>query len=273
MKLTQKHIDLWKDRLQFKSDTTKPYYFSMTDNFLSFCKGDLTDENIIRFLKTISENSRTTAYYVIKFFYSSAGIPLTIKISDIEKKSNLRRVREVLNNDEIKSIIKTVRLEYGTIEIAYIFLTTIYGTRRIETYNITSNDINIDNNTIIVHTAKGGQEERQHVIPAEGITIMKDFKYALSKIKNKPNITQLNIWFDNLCNKSGVDLRPRLGFHSCRRALVSELMLTDLNPTVIRNFLRWKPRGSDILLDYTIHKFDRVDNMIFEKHPFLLYWA
>lgn len=273
MKVNNNHIKLWRSKLKLKSETTQDYYFAITDKFLKYSKGDLSIEKVIDFLNNTSKNSINTVFYVLRFFYQAAGLPFELTIQDISGRSGVKRIKEVLSPEEIEALIRTVKLEYGLIEIGFIFLFTVYGCRRREAWQMEAADIKEDISALTIYTLKGG-EERTHLIPDCGKEVMKDFRYALSKVKKKPAVNTLNFWFDELCHKSRITLRPRLGPHSIRRSLVSELMLGDTNPTVIRNFLRWRTRASDILLDYTIFDYRRIDRIIFDKdtHPFLRFW-
>lgn len=269
--LRKNHIDNFKTKLLLKSECTQETYFLIIDKFLKYIKNDLSTNNVIKFLTTISKNSIHTTFYAIRFFYNSAGIPFDLKIGDIATKGTIQRIRESFNPDEVDAFIKSAKLYGGIIDIGYVAISTVYGARRKEIYNIEPNDIAEDISTVKIHTLKGGQD-RVHIIPEEIKEIIKDFRYGLTRIKKKPVVTTLNMMFDSLCHKGGIELRPRIGWHSNRRSLISELMMTDINPTVIRDFLRWKTRESDILMNYTIFNPERVDKMIFEKHPFLKMW-
>lgn len=269
--LRKEHINNFKTKLSLKSEQTQETYFLIVDKFLRYVKNDLTTNNTIKFFTTISKNSIHTTFYAIRFFYNSAGIPFDLRIGDIATKGTIQRIRESFNPDEVNAFIKASKLYGGIIDIGYAAISTIYGARRKEIYNIEPKDIAEDISTLKIHTLKGGQD-RVHLIPEEIKEVIKDFRYGLTRIKKKPVVTTLNMMFDNLCHKGGIELRPRIGFHSIRRSLISELMMTDINPTVIRDFLRWKTRESDIIMNYTIFNYERVDKMVFEKHPFLEYW-
>lgn len=273
MFVNNSHIKLWRSKLRLKSETTQDYYFAITDKFLKYSKGDLSTEKVINFLNDTSKNSINTVFYVLRFFYQAAGIPFELTIGDISGRSGVKRTKEVLSPEEIEALIKTVKLEYGLIEIGFIFLFTIYGCRRREAWQMNSEDINEDISTLTIYTLKGG-DQRTHLVPDCGKEIIKDFRYALSKVKKKPAVNTLNFWFDELCSRAKITLRPRLGPHSIRRSLISELMMGDTNPTIIRSFCRWKPRQSDILLDYTILQPARIDRIILDDkvHPFLRFW-
>ncbi|HDK42281.1 MAG TPA: hypothetical protein ENG87_02795 [Candidatus Pacearchaeota archaeon] len=275
MQITEEHISKWKARLGLKSGPTQETYWIFTDKFLGRYEGNISEENLIDFLTMMSKNSIRTAFYAIKFFFNAAGIPLNLKVEDIASKGGVKKIREVFTIEEIKQLIATAKEHYGIAEIGYITLAIIYGLRRIELWNLNSDDISLDSKPpkLRVYTAKGGQEERIHLIPPDILEEVSDLWFALTKIKHKPVITQMNMFLDSVCAKADIRLRPRLGWHSIRRALVSQLMTTSLNPTIIRHFLRWKPREGDILLDYTIFNPEDVDTKVFEQHPFLKFFT
>lgn len=274
MNVTQDMIDKWKSRLAFKSKPTQDLYFIVTDKFLTQYNGDLSEQNIIDFLSIVSKNSIRTIFYALRFFYKVNSIPFELKIEDVAPKGGVKVIREILTNEEIEKLIKSTKLNYGTIEIGYLAIATIYGARRVELYNLQAEDFNIGNGKFKIYTAKGGQEERIHIIPEEIKEIIGDLWFGLKKVKRKPVITAFNMLFDRMCLDAEIELRPRLGWHSIRRKLVSELQIAEpvINPNIIRHFLRWKPRASDIILDYTILEPERVDKRIFEQHPFLKLW-
>jgi integrase len=171
-----------------------------------------------------------------------------------------------MKREEVEKLINAFKDSKDRYKKGLLALATTYGLRRIELYRLTKDDI--DENKIFVFTAKGG-EPREHIIPAQILDIVADFKGKLKKLRY---IQELNIIFDEMFYEAGIELRPMLGIHSIRRALITELMQTPLNPNIIRNFLRWKGRGVDILQEYTLFNPEEVDRKVFEHHPFLNLW-
>ena len=275
MKVTKQHIDTWKSKLALKSEPTQETYFVITNKFLEEYEGDISEENLYDFLSTVSKNSIRTVFYALKFFYNCGNIPFNLKVSDVAPSGGVKKQRPILSVEELEALIKTAKLEFGTIEIGYLALSSVYGLRRIEMYNVEADDIDIANKRIRIMPRKRGQEERIHIIPPEIQEQMEDMWYGLKKVKKKPVINSLNMLFDAMCHKAGIELRPRLGWHSIRRLLISELQQVEpaINPIMIRDFIRWKPRAGDIILDYTILDPKKVDERIFKQHPFLKLWS
>ena len=226
------------------------------------------DDTALKVIKRCKPNSRATAYYALKFIYNAYGEELGLQHSDVVPKS-VRKHKEILLPDEVNQIIDRVR-DYEPPHVQFLFvLATVYGLRRVEIYRLEKGDIDLKRETFFVFTAKGG-EPREHIIH----DIVKPYFKKFMEIK-KPKyrfIQELNMLFDVIADRAEVELRPRLGWHSIRRCLITELMKTNVNPMIIRDFLRWKPRTSDILMEYTLYNPAEVDKMIFDVHPFLGRW-
>ncbi len=257
------------DRLTLKSTATQETYLIFFKKWLK-AGGVFDDDTFLRVLHNESDNSRATAYYSLKFIYKSYGEDAPYSHSEVVPKG-VKKKKELLDTEEVIKIIEyTKKKEKDLYKKGIVVLSTIYGLRRIEMYRIERDDIDLDNKKIFIFTAKGG-ELREHIIPDDILPYIAAFK---KKIRNKPKyIQELNYMFDEVANYAGIPLRPRLGWHSIRRRLITELMQTDLNPNIIRNFMRWKGQGADILQEYTLFNPEEVDRKVFEKHPFLEYWS
>jgi len=270
--LTKKHTRQFKEALSLKADTTQATYIIFINLLLNYTGPELSRDKVISFLSTLSKNSILTAYYAIRFFYKSIGIPFDIKRSDIAP-SGIKRIREVLTHDEVVKLIKGCD-EFDALEAGYIALATTYGLRRGEIYNIKAEMIDIDNKILYISRLKAEEiTGRDHLIPDEISHVLLNMKDALKHGEKPRYITNINNLFNIMCDKVGIILRPRLGLHSLRRALISELMTSGLSPTVVRDFIGWKPKERDILLDYTILNWKEVDSKVFSVHPYLKYWA
>jgi integrase len=241
------------------------------NKFLENSKADLSIDSVLKYLSTIKINSVRPVYWAIRFFYKANDIPFPLKVDEVTQKTHINIIKESLTMEEIKAFIETSKKYYGIMDIGYSAISTIYAARRAEMYNIEFADINEDITKLRIKTLKGG-EDRVHSIPDELKEILENFKDGLKKIKNKPVIQSLNFLYDHICAKAGIKLRPRLGWHSNRRALISEFRIIGFNDNVLRSFCRWKPRERDIIMNYDIQDPKRIDSLIFEKHPFLEYW-
>lgn len=278
-------IDKFKKALHSKTERTKETYFIYVNKFLVFSGGDLSSEKVILFLRReVSRNSCPTAYSAIRFFYEAAEIPFDVKRDDVVSNS-IKKSRESLTPDEIKQMITESKKHvgkvdigflaaftnpvFGAVEIGYLLLSTVYGLKRTEIYDITSDAIDIDNSHICIKPVKTTDIEKNHIIQVEIAPIMRNFKTGLKKMKNKPPILHYTYLFDGMCSDAGVALRPRLGWESIRRTLECELAMAGVNETVIKSFMGMKTRGTELLLK---GNWKRVDEAVFEKHPFLRSW-
>ncbi|MDP2158911.1 MAG: hypothetical protein Q8K02_00375 [Flavobacterium sp.] len=258
--------------ISFKTKTTQETYHIFINRYLENFNGILSKDNLLEFLSKFSKNSILTVFYSLKFFYKSIGIPMEITRGDIAPKG-VKKIKEMMTHEEVRDLIIESKKHLGTIELGYIALSTIYGLRRIELYDTTSEMIDIDRRIFTPFTHKSeGANERIHLIPEEIAPVLFEMKEGLVGIKKKPVITQMNFFFDYAAERAGVQLRPRLGFHSIRRALITELNETDCKPIYIANFMRWKERNPHIMQEYIQLNPKKVDETIFESHPYLRYW-
>ena len=267
--LDDKKLKKVEQQLSLRSANTADTYGIVINAFMKFCGGDVQHEKVLPFLRKVGINSMQNRYYGVKFFLNNLGEEMPVTLHDILGNQHIKRTKDVMSNDEIAAFIRTVRRDYGTIEIGYAALTTIYAARRVEAYNIAANDIEED--TLTIYAAKGGQE-RVHLIPAQLKDVMKDFKHDLKRIKKKPVITALNYFFDDVCDKALIELRPRMGFHSFRRSFISHMLNLEFNAFLLRDFCRWKTREKDIMANYYISDYRITDPKVFAVHPYLQYW-
>lgn len=265
------HINAFKTALNFKTIPTQETYFVIINKYLTLCKGDINRTTMIEFLGTFTKNSILVAFYALNFFCRVSGIPFEITRKEISPKG-VKKVREMLTVDEVNKLIHTVKNEFGMIEIGYIAMCTTYGSRRVELYDMNPDDIDIENKRIKIYIHKEVDEVRNHIIPDEIFTEMKDFKEGLEKVKTKPVITALNHMFDFMCEKSGIEIRPRLGFHSIRRILLTTLRQLHIDDRFLNHFLGWKGIDEGMVGLYTQFDTPLIDKEIFAVHPFLEAW-
>ena len=264
-------LNQFKKALSLKSQSTQETYFIMNNSFLSFTKCESNRDNIIGFLKKFSKNSIITAFYAIRFLHQATGIPFPITRKDISP-TGIKRIKDIMSIEEVEKFIEGANRYFGLIEIGYVCLSTIYAVRRSEIYDLESDDINIDERELTIWVHKSEENNRVHLIPEEIVQPMIELRDGLKRIRSKPHITELNHLFDAICEKSGIELRPRAGFHSIRRRVVSSLVMRHLDPKFINSFIRWKPRTQEMLDYYTTLDTKQVDREIFEKHPFVKLW-
>ncbi|MCL6577973.1 MAG: tyrosine-type recombinase/integrase [Candidatus Bathyarchaeota archaeon] len=279
MLISRDHVWAFENAISLKSDATRETYTIFVEGFIRKSVGDLSRDSIIQFLKTIPKNSVTTAFYALKFFYKAAGLPFDVSRGDVVPRG-IKRLKPALTLEEAKKMIETVPKYFGTVEVGYLALSSIYGLRRSEIYRVTKDDIDIERRIFTATVKKGIEIEmkRPHLIPEEIVPVMYEMKEGLSMIKSIPYITRLNFMFDLMAARSGVEMRKRIGFHSFRRLLASQLLLAGLQEIVINKFMRWIPRGISMIEHYFAEMENpeiaiQIDKKVFEVHPILKLWS
>ena len=276
MQITEEHIENWKKALGFKSKATQETYFYIINKFTREYDCSISKEDALAFLSSRSKNSILTTYYALKHFYRAGNMDLDISMKDISP-TGIKVIRPVMSREEVFKIIDNCKIsnKIGDIEKGYFCMATVYGFRRKELYDMKYSDIDVENGIIYSSnfTAKSKDAQRDNVIPENIIGIIAKFKKSIYKARKKFKVTKLNLLFDYVCTISDVKLRPRLGWHSLRRSLVTELMMSDIQPLYVRDFIRWKPKERDIIFQYTILDWRKVDHEIFKRHPFLERWS
>lgn len=142
---------------------------------------------------------------------------------------------------------------------ARLFIATVYGARRIEISEATSEDIR--DGRIFIRTAKGGVQ-RWHLIPDVGLELL---NCDLGKIP----IRTLTSDFHFLEHAAGLGRLYGRGWHSIRRSLATRFAEQKANPLLVKKFMRW--RGKDMYEHY-VNLDVTEDQEIFDIHPFLGYW-
>ncbi len=149
--------------------------------------------------------------------------------------------------------------------LAFVALSTIYGLRRGEMVNLKKTDIN---DHLFINTAKGGTPTT-HQIPDCIRPYLRAFEPTDARY-----MTRI---FRRICRTCGIKIGSMYGWHSIRRALVTELILTNASALNIVRFMRWSDSGSfkgefGMLALYAQKDQNKIDQEIFNVHPFLKYW-
>ncbi|GAH90693.1 unnamed protein product [marine sediment metagenome] len=125
----------------------------------------------------------------------------------------------------------------------------------------------ITGDKITIHTVKGGPLTT-HLIPPEIVPYLEHFKpYATDYMSHM---------FLRMLDKVGIRVGAGYGWHSIRRALATELLLSDASALNILRFMRWSDASVKgefgMLTIYAKKDQARIDQEIFKIHPFLPYW-
>jgi len=174
--------------------------------------------------------------------------------------------RPMFSKEHIRSLIMLGKALLNDTELCYLALSTTYGLRRVEMARLTSSDFTPER--VTVHTAKGGRKTT-HLIPKEIVPYLACFKPC-----RHDTLTHI---FHRIMIKTGIKATGGYGWHSIRRALATELILTDASALNVLRFMRWadaSTRGEfGMLAIYARKDQERIDQEIFKIHPFLPYWG
>ena len=188
-------------------------------------------------------------------------------------KLSLRRVspdeirRTILSKDAIGSMITLGRQLLSNTELCYLALATTYGLRRVEMVRLKPSSFSPPG-TLTVHTAKGGAKTT-HQLPPQIAPYLASFRHY--------EADSLTHMFHRIAGKLGIDTGSGYGWHSMRRSLITELILSDASALNVLRFMRFSDasaRGEfGMLAIYAKKDQERIDREIFKIHPFLPYWG
>ena len=178
--------------------------------------------------------------------------------------------RPALEEEEIRKMIAWAR-QAGDLEaMAFLAISTVYGTRCSEIAQIQESDFADEKQQVTIHTKKGG-ETRTHLVHEIIQPVLRSHAFSPKSVR------YCHVVFSKLRANAGIEREGRLGWHSIRRALVTNLLRASLDPTILGSFLRWKMTTKVFELPRMIAVYDRraweeVDQAVFEVHPFLDFW-
>ena len=186
----------------------------------------------------------------------------------------LRRVspdeirRTILSLETIGSIITLGKQGLlSDTELCYLALATTYGLRRVEMARLKPSSFP-DKHRLIVETAKGGSKTT-HLVPPQIAPYLGSFRHY--------EADSLTHMFHRIAGKVGLDIEAGYGWHSIRRGLTTELILSEASALNVLRFMRWadaSTRGEfGMLAIYAKKDQVRIDKEIFKIHPFLSYWG
>ena len=127
------------------------------------------------------------------------------------------------------------------------------------------------NGQLVVATKKSGRV-RTHKIPEEIRPVLEAHEFR--PIER----SWLNRIFQRMFRKVGLEYEPKHSMHAIRASLISHLSLNGVNDSIITKFMGWKvmPTGtgiSQMLGVYTRPPEEDVDDLVFDRHPFLPLWG
>lgn len=187
-------------------------------------------------------------------------------------KVSLPRVREqditrtIFSKEQVISLIQNGRQLLEPKELSYLALATTYGLRRQEMCKPRPPDF--EDGKVTIYTIHGASEKTTHLIPPEIAPYLEDFRpYGPDYLSHI---------FLNILMKLGLKVGADYGWHSIRRALATELILSEASALNVLRFMRWSESSLKgefgMLAIYAKRDQARIDRDIFKIHPFLPYW-
>lgn len=253
------------------SHDTAKHWQTWTERFETVCgiKEKYNRSDVIKFLtwereQGFTENSIKTHLRPIKLLAQIQDWPfpkLTFRKIRAEEIT-----RTIFTKDQVISLIQMGRQLLEPNELSWLALATTYGLRREELGKPDPPEI-IDSK-ITVHTVKGGPITT-HLIPPEIVPFLENYKpYSADYMSHR---------FLQILYKTGIKVGAGYGWHSIRRALATELLLSEASALNISRFMRWSDttlkQEFGMLTIYAKKDQARIDNQIFRMHPFLPYWG
>ena len=255
-----------------REPSTIRVYAEFASRFAKYTRkqGNFTEDDALAYIDHLiasgySDSSVRWTYYALKRTYKAVGCPFTVTLEDLPLGLRRATERPVLSPDEVASLIAFARQRGNKAERFYLAMSTVYGLRRVELSRLTQESF-VDS-TVQVATAKHGTP-RRHLIPGE---IQPVVTAALQANALGYSISGLTAMFRELHDKTGLN-RGKLGWHSIRRALDTQLLDAGLNYYSVRDFLRWKAPPSDMPSLYHHSNPAEVDAAVFAVHPYIALW-
>jgi integrase len=172
--------------------------------------------------------------------------------------------RIALRTPALKAMISALVASDMHLHRGYFLLATLYGLRAVELRSVCQEDVDLEDGSIFVRTAKGGVE-RRHLIPEsvrhylEGITFEPMGEAQMWKMYRLIEVT------------SGIEHVRGAGWHSVRRAVATALAELGFPEIKANKFLRWSDETSRYKT-YARFEWRKADAEVFEVHPYLKLW-
>lgn len=270
---------------------TRHLYLRYAGDFLDYADGNFERETIDKYLAHLrrrkhsrgqkySDGSINFVFRVIRTLFSRNGLewPFNRGESPLIREDGI--LAPALDPDVINEMVQDIKENGEPDEKAFLAISTIYGTRRIEMVELSTEDVNIRDRTIHIATVKYGRE-RTHTIPEEIVPYLEPYSFD----NKRSEFEIFTLWY-RIEYKIGLEHTDQVGWHSIRRTL-NTLLLDDLPEATVMGFLRWKQRTSSHMpYRYSAQRFvgregmttkvvgeaKDVDSKVFATHPFLEYW-
>lgn len=249
------HWKTWTERFESVCGTKVEYARDDVINYLAWCReqgfSQLSIETMLRPIRLVAQIQGWT-------------FP---KLS-MKKARDSEIYRPMLSKDEIvRAILEGQRVLIGE-ELALLALSTTYGLRRAEMAFPNGPVIDVEAGTVRINTAKGG-EVTTHLIPDEIKSYLSEY------VPFSCGYTSAQ--YRNIMDRVGVKYGRRYSWHTIRRTLITELLLSEISSVTVHRFMRWSDgsiKGNfGVMMMYAKKDQARIDSEIFKVHPFLRYWS
>lgn len=174
-------------------------------------------------------------------------------------------VKPAATFDELKAMIEAAKAMDAPAR-AYLSLASLYGLRREELCRVRQEHLDLEERTIYVLTAKGG-ERRKQLLCEEIIPHLEAYSFKGEYTPFK--MTQLYL---KICAQAGIEHKDGSGWHSIRRYL--DTTLVDMFDQLMAHiFLRWKISSSSEMAEVYYSKSPlEIDQAVLEKYPVVPLW-
>lgn len=261
-----------KLKLAFPTGEVQNQFVESAQRFIQFSgrKSSYAREDVLRYLRHLEEKEKKPSYrrfvfYTLKRYFEENSWPWELKKRDLPAIIEEDLTRPALFGDQVKDLITKARQKCEPRELAVLAVDTTYGPRRVELSLLSRPKIDLDGRKLPISTRKKGTP-RVHLIPEEIVPFLDAYP---NREMTPDNYTM--IW-RGIAERCRIKRQPRDGWHSLRRGLCSDLIDTNLSPVIVYRFLRWKIRGLPMLDVYFQTKVEKIDEQVFEVHPWLKFW-
>ena len=251
-----------------RTQETINLYLNISQKFLSRYK-KINEDNIKDYVfelkeKGFSDNYLRLVHYILCKLAKIDKKDIDIPPPKIEK-MNINQ--PIFSFEEMKKLILSNKKYCDLQQKAYLVVSTIWGLRKIEILKIRKEDIDKKRNTIIIKTAKGGRPQ-EYTIPE----VVKDILYNYDwEEVSRARIYDIFKYILYLCK---FDLKKYIGygFHSIRRALITEMLKNGIDNYTVALWCRWSIPQFGMLPTYTHLVKEDLEKKVYPKHPFLKLW-
>ena len=257
-------FDVYLKSNRVMPDTIKTYT-PIAKKFLTSVAGDVLDEETFRVYQAnsykLKNNTALRNYYAILSLYKSQHIPVNISPPPTEDHPN----RPTIKHEDMERIIITIKAGGNSTERGLLALSSVYGLRRKELKQAARGDLDYDKRTINVKAVKHGRE-RAHLIPDCIFDFVSNYDF-----KSRSDMEYHTIFW-GMIKQANLSIAPGFGWHSIRRALYTGLVANSVDYFIRHEFMRWQTREMNLDLIYSQNTPAQIDQIVFDKHPFLKWW-